>query len=335
MRGKWVLAAAAVILLGAATGGVVLLLRNSARPSRVLQQEAPKPAPDATLKEISVQGVLRAQAVLGIPAPIQGTLEEVLVSLYEEVHREQVLGHIRNTALEADVRNAQEALKQAEERANRSESMFLAARLEASRAAADLTRAQAEFYKAEKDALRQQVLHREGATPRRVYEQAQKEFREKEKEYDTIRAVAKTSQERSEAAQQDLDRARAAFAQASTDLEAANNDLLATEIVSPVDGVVTAITAAAGAEVHPEAGDLFQIAVDLSRMEVVVEPEPSALERIQPGQPAEVHVAEAPHEAFQGIVKSLDGGKAIVEFASPSALVRPGLSAQVVIRIIR
>jgi multidrug resistance efflux pump len=329
MRGKWLLAAAAVILLGAAAGAVSLLLRRSA-PVEQPPQEVPSPSQQ---NEISLAGVVRAQSVVGVPAPIEGTLEEVLVAPGEEVHRDQLLAHIRNSAIERDIIAAQEAAKEAEQTVNRRESEFMAARLEASRAAADLSRVQAEFYKLEKAALRQEMLHREGATPRRTYEQAQEDFRAKEKELDTAREVAKTADERVSAAQQEIEQARAKMAEMNAELEAANTDLLASDVVSPVDGVVTAISAIAGTEVHPEKGDLLQIAVDLTRMEVAIEPPPPLLAMIRAGQPAQVHVAEAPGEAFPGTVKEVEGGSAIVEFANPSALVRPGLSAQVVVTI--
>ncbi|MCW5976592.1 MAG: efflux RND transporter periplasmic adaptor subunit [Bryobacteraceae bacterium] len=329
MRGKWILAAAAAILLGAAAGALSLLLRNAHRAPTPPQQQAAT-APDSTL---SLSGVIRAQSVVGVPAPIDGALEEVLVAVGEAVHRDQALAHIGNSAIEADVTLAQRELRSAEERVNRLESQFLAARLEASRAAADTARVQAEFYKAEKDALRQQMLHREGATPRRVYEQAQADFRAKEREYETVRAVAKTAEERVAAARQEVDQARALVAESTAELEAVNSYLLASDVVSPVDGVVTAITAPAGAEVHPEQGDLFQIAVDLSRMEVVLEPPPDAVSRLAPGQAAQVFVAEAASDGLPGVVRAVAPGEVVVEFASPAAVIRPGLTAQVRIDI--
>ena len=165
MRGKWVLAAAAAIFLGAAAGGVSLLLRNSRTPEKPAQLEPPRPIENPESAPLRLSGTVRAQSAIGVPAPIEGTIEEILVSLHEEVHKDQVLGHIKNLTLESDVRTAQEEAKQAEEAVNRQESVFLAARLEASRAAADLSRVQMEFYKAEKDAQRQGMLNREGRDP--------------------------------------------------------------------------------------------------------------------------------------------------------------------------
>ena len=333
MRGKWVLAAAALVLLGAAAGAVSLLFRSHSTPEKPAQLQPAQPVGNQQTSQVSLTGTVRAQSAIGVPAPIEGTIEEILVSVDEEVHKDQVLGHIKNLTLEAEVAEAQEEAKQAEELVNRRESEFLAARLEASRAVADLSRVQAEFYKAEKTAQREGMLHREGATPRLKYEQSQADFRAKEKESETAREVAKTAEDRVGVAQQELDAARARLTEMNAELESANSDLLASEVLCPVDGVITAISAKAGEEVHPEKGDLFQIATDLSKMEVLVESNAVAVGGVKVGQIAQVHVAEAPNESLSGVVRTAEGGTVIVEFASPSALVRPGLSAQVVIQI--
>ena len=67
-------------------------------------------------------------------------------------------------------------------------------------------------------------------------------------------------------------------------------------------------------------------------MEVVVESAAGA-DRAKPGQSALVYVAESPNEALPGVVRAVEGGTVIVEFASSSALVRPGLSAGVAIQL--
>jgi hypothetical protein len=73
--------------------------------------------------------------------------------------------------------------------------------------------------------------------------------------------------------------------------------------------------------------------VELSRLEVVVEPAPAILERIRPGQSAEIRVAEVPDEAFEGTVKEVANGRVIVEFISGTPVVMPGLSAHVRVRV--
>lgn len=328
MRGKWILASGVAILLGAALGGITLLWKGRAGGSA-----QPAGAPAAAAEEISLTGVVRAQHVVGLAAPIEGTLFHVLVAPGEEVHEGQLLAQIRNTALEDELKAAGEEVRRLEDRLKNLETAFLAARLEASRANADFSRAQSEFFQAEKAALRQQVLYREGATPRRVWEAAQAEFKAKEEEYEIRRQAAQAAEERVSQVLNETETVRKALQEAKERMELANSDLLATDVISPANGILTALSAKAGEEVHPEAGDLFQIAVDLTRMEVVLEPEPPLRERIRPGQAASVHVAEAPGEVFSGSVRQVGEQGVIVEFTSPAPVVRPGQSAHVRIKL--
>lgn len=329
MRGRWLLASVAVILLGAALGAITLLLRppKEAPPTPVLS------SPALPAEEVTLTGLVRARHVVGMPAPIEGTLLELMVAIGEEVHEGQLLAQIRNTAVEDEVRAASEEVRRLEDRLRNQESAFLAARLEASRANADFSRAQSEFFQAEKAALRQQVLHREGATPRRVYEEAQAEFKAREKEYEILRQAATAADERVSAILNEMEAVRKALQEAKQRMEFASSDLLATDVISPVNGVITGMAARAGDEVHPEVGDLFQIAVDLLRMEVVVAPERPVLEKIRPGQEASVHVAEAPSEVFYGSVREVAGSDVVVEFTSPTPVVMPGQSAHVRIKL--
>jgi len=328
MRGKWILASGAAILLGAALGGVTLLWKGRAGGSDRADAALP-----GAVEEISLTGIVRAQHVVGLAAPIEGTLFNVMVTPGEEVHEGQLLAQIRNTALEEELKAAGEEVRRLEERLKNLESAFLAARLEASRANADFSRAQAEFFQAEKAALRQQVLYREGATPRRVYEAAQAELKVKEEEYEIRRRAAQAADEQVSAVLNETEMVRKALQEAKECMELAGSDLLAADVVSPANGILTALSAKAGEEVHPEAGDLFQIAVDLTRMEVVLEPEPPVRQKIRPGQQASVHVADAPGEVFPGSVRQVGEEGVVVEFNSPAPVVRPGQSAHVRIRL--
>jgi len=81
-----------------------------------------------------------------------------------------------------------------------------------------------------------------------------------------------------------------------------------------------------------EAKELFQIAVDLSRLVVTIQPDRGTLNRIRPSQEALVFVAELPG-AIPASVKEVKTGEVVVEFISPSAAIRPGMTAQVRLRL--
>jgi hypothetical protein len=80
-------------------------------------------------------------------------------------------------------------------------------------------------------------------------------------------------------------------------------------------------------------GDLFRIAVNTSQLEITVQPEPALLPRIKPGQAAAIHIAEVPGEPVPAAVREVDQGRVTVDFTSPTPAIRPGMSAQVVIKL--
>jgi multidrug resistance efflux pump len=87
-----------------------------------------------------------------------------------------------------------------------------------------------------------------------------------------------------------------------------------------------------GETVNRAASDLFQIAVNLNQLVVVLSPDPKTLERIRPGVPASIQIAEAP-EGITATVREVKSGQVFVDFTSPSPALRPGLTAQVRLRL--
>lgn len=327
VRGKWLLFAGTVILVGVGTGALSLL-RRSSPPAQPKTAVAP-----VFGSEIGLTGKVQARNIVPVAAAIDGTMEEFTVEVGQDVFEGQLLARIRNTTLESAVERAQADFDRAQSRVTTLEANLIAARLEASRADADGSRARAEAERSEKLYLRQQLLHKEGATPRLVFEKSQKEYRALKAEYDSLAELAAHTEERARSLVKEIDAARKTLEEKNDDLEAAKEELQAAEIHSPVDGILVARRAEAGSSVTPSMKDLFQIAVDLSSLEVVVEPPPPALERIRAGQPAIVRLAEMANEPVQASVREVKGSQVFVEFASPNPAIRPGLTAQVTIRI--
>ena len=132
MRGKWVLLTVAALLIGAAAGAVSLWWqsRSTGPAAPVVVPAASAPA---TGEQVSLTGRVVALNVLGIPAPVEGTLESVVFSIGEEVFEGELLGHIRNTAFESEMADARRAVQEAEDHVREMDSRFLALRLEATR----------------------------------------------------------------------------------------------------------------------------------------------------------------------------------------------------------
>jgi multidrug resistance efflux pump len=329
--GKWFAGVAAIVLLAIAGAGGTLLWKAAHRP-----KELPKPKAAAVTPlgdSISLPGVIRAQKVVSIAVPVDGKIDAFYVEPGQEVYEGQLLAQIKSEALEAEQVGAQEAMERAQSRLADLEAALIAARLEASRARADASRARSELDRAEKAYARQKMLLSAGATPRITYEKAEREYQAGQVEADGLETVAKQAESRVDSIVKDLDTARKNVSEKTEAAESAKSQLVAGEIHAIVDGVVTARQGSPGDDVNRSMKDLFQIATDLTQLEVVVEPPPPALARIQKEQPAAIRLAEVPGEAIPGIVKKIENGQITIEFASPAPVVKPGLTAQVVLKL--
>lgn len=327
MNWKWVPAGAAALLVGVSVGALSLLRRQHERPA-VIEQAAKRPA---RATEVSLQGVIGARDVVSLPAPIEGVMAAVMVNVGDEVYQGMMLAQIDNTSLNLDIQLAQEERGKAETKANERESEAIAVRLEASRAAADLSRVRDELAQARKALDRQSLLYREGATPRQVYEKVRREYEQTLKDFETVQAVARVAAGRAESSRRAVDLARKRVDEINREIEAINRDRKATEVLSPVAGIVTGMAAHQGEEVNPGIENLFQIAVNLTKMYVVLEPNPAQMKLLHPGQRVRINVAELPEQTLEGTVTDLRVGRVEIDFTSPSPRIRPGLTAQVTV----
>ncbi|MGI8741821.1 MAG: HlyD family secretion protein [Bryobacteraceae bacterium] len=328
MRGKWLLALGAVVLL-AVVGGLASLARSGLRaPAK------PAPLPQAAVipPEIILQGTIQARTVINIPAPMEGTLERMLVDVGDMVYEGQVLASIKNSRLDATEQSAQADAAKAQSRVADLDSASIAARLEASRARADATRAKIEFDQAEKAYLRQKMLVAEGATPRLVFEKAERDYHTLKADAESLETLAQNAEEHVGTLGKDLEAARKTAQSKGQDADEAKAELAGAEVHSTVDGVVVGRRGQAGEPVDRSMINLFQIATDIASLQVLLTPDSKLLPNIRAGQPALVEVAEAPG-GMPGLVREVKAGQVFVDFSSPAATVKPGLTAQVKIKI--
>ncbi len=327
MRGRWfvILGSTALLLVG-------LFSLYLWRQTIAARQNAPVPAratpavyagADATL-----EGRIQALAVQPIPVPIEGKIEAFHAEPGDEVFEGQLLAQVRSAALDANREKASLDADHAQARLTDLEGAIVAARLEAARADADASRARSDFERASKIWERQKMLLEAGATPRLTAEKAQRDYDTASREQEALATLAKNAQSRLEALQADLEGAKKAVDETQKDLDHALAQIASGEVHSPVNGVVVSRRGQPGEDVDRSMQDLFQVATDLSHLDVVLEPPPPVLARIHPGQQAAITVAETPNP-LSGQVKSVDQGKVVVEFANPDPVVKPGLTARV------
>jgi multidrug efflux pump subunit AcrA (membrane-fusion protein) len=287
------------------------------------------PAPVAT--EWSGGGRIEPLTVIPVVAEIDGTVESLLVDAGQEVYEGQLVAQIRNEALDRDRGEIEAELTKLNERRSALETLVAQTRLEAFRVDAEARQTQQSYERIERLWQRQELLFREGATARRTYEQTRIEFEAVTKERDARQAVAKVAAERLAMASSDLETVKRQLLKLDEEFEASRTALLAMQVYAPKSGMVMERVLQTGVEVK-KGQEILRMAGDLTRLRVVAEPEPAAFARIEKGAAVLIALAEQA-EPVQASVTEVDKGLIRVEFVSPSAAVKPGVSAQVRVKL--
>ena len=323
---RWIYIVATVLLIG----GVVVVLVARRKPVPGPEHKMASTTGPEPLNEVTLQGKIRPQHVLGVAANVPGFVEAFLVEPGQEVYQGQVLARIGAQGLESAREAASAALERAQEQVTRAEGAVSAARMEASRSEADAQRARMALERVEKVYARQRTLFQEGATPRLTYEKAAADYEAAQKESSIMDAAARAGRERVQSAMDEVAGARKLAEGRSRDLEQAQQDLAAAEVHSPVDGYVVSRKGEVGKPADGLGSEFFQIATDLYAMEIELEPKAQDLNRIIPGMPA--LVLDVQSGAMEGKVKEIKDGKVTVEFGSGNPAIRPGMVADVRVR---
>ena len=328
----WLVAAAAIILAAVGASALSVLWREHAQPAvkAAVPLASMAPAPES---EVSLEGKIFALRVVEVAAPVNGTVGVFYVEIGQDIFEGQLIAQINSDSLTGAEQLATQLADRARNRLSDLESSLIAARLESSRAHAVASRLKTEFDRSERTYQRQRILLAAGATPRLTFEKAEKEYVTGQAESASAEALAQQVEIRVNAQLKEQDAVKKTLEERTHEVDAAKADLAAAEVHAPVDGVVVGRRGDAGDPVDRSMKDLFQIATDLTRLAVVVEPSAPAIARIHPGQTAVVTVAEAQNELLAGQVKKVENGRVTVEFTSPDPAVKPGLTAHVRIKI--
>jgi multidrug resistance efflux pump len=329
MRGTWVLLSVVAVLAGVAGGALSLRYRRPAPPPLV-RAAGPAVLP---ANQVTLSGAIRPQHVAGVGAQVNGVIEAFLVDVGQDVYQGQVLARIGSQGLESSREAATSAVDHAQEQVNRAEAAVAGARLEQSRADAEAQRARFAMERAEAAFSRQQLLFGQGATPRLVYEKAEREYDSARTEFAVMDKAARATAERVQSTLQEVASAQKILAGENQRLEESQAAFEAADLHSPVDGLLVGRNGEVGKPAQEFGDNLFQIATDVYALEVALEPEPPILKRIRPGQPALVLIPDLESAGITGDVKEIKGTQVLVEFNSTIPAIRPGMLADVRLRL--
>lgn len=325
-----------VIWISVIVAGVLLAVGGWAalrwREMNAAPATASKAETGPAVSELILPAKLQAKSLIGVPAPIRGTIEVFHVDVGDEVYEGQLLAELKSETLEGMEEAARLDLEKTQARANSLESLISAARLEESRASADSMRVRADLDRLTRLYERQKLLLREGAIPRLTFEKTERDFQAAEIEFATLQDVSQKATERIETLNRDLDAARKILAGKEEEAEQARARIQAGQVLAPVGGTVSGRRGQVGETIGTETTDFIQIATDLSTLQAVADMDKQQAALIRAGQEVLVVVAESGH-ALSGVVTSAVEGKVTVEFVNPHPDVKPGVTAQIRIKI--
>ncbi|MFO7609283.1 MAG: efflux RND transporter periplasmic adaptor subunit [Candidatus Krumholzibacteriia bacterium] len=148
------------------------------------------------------------------------------------------------------------------------------------------------------------------ASARTQVQRGEADVRHSEREFKRLSALFAEdmiSESEHNTAQYNLDVSRANLAAARIDLERAERNLAYATITAPIAGIVVQRTVDPGQTVQASfsAPELFQIAGDLTRMQILVSVDESDIGRISEGLPVRFTVQAWPDDTFTGTVRQV------------------------------
>src|SRR5689334_12020177 len=309
-----------ILILAAAVCVTVALGAWSFRGRDVQYRTAPAQHGDVNVA-VSATGNPNAVVNVQVGSQVSGTVVALFADFNTKVTKGQLIARIDPAPFQARVDQAQASLDAAHGSVANAEAVeqqaianIQSATSSLAAAKANVVKAQAAVDDAKSKVDRRVALVADGSDSKEDLETAQTTYKSAVAEVDAVVAQQHAAEGSVKAAQAQLDVAKSLIAtnqaqvkQYTAALEAAKLDLEHTKIIAPVDGVVVARNVDVGQTVAASlaAPTLFQIAQDLTKMQVDTNVSEADVGRVQVGQPATFTVDAYPGRSFKGVVTSI------------------------------
>ncbi len=264
-------------------------------------------------RSISATGSVQALVTVDVSSQLSGQISDVNVDFNSPVKKGDVLAVIDPRTFQAKVASA--------------EANLAIAKTDVAVQEANIVKAKALVDQAQRSAERQRTLAANNSTPAATLETAETQLQ--------------TSKADLQVADAQLATTRATIAQREADLSQAKLDLDRTQIRSPIDGVVIArhIDPGGTVAVSLQAPVLFQIAQDLTQIQILVLVDEADIGSINAGQDVTFTVDAFPDRLFKGNVAQVRIAgtttnnvvtyTVIVSAQNPQQKLLPGMTATV------
>ncbi|OFW03020.1 MAG: hypothetical protein A3I61_05330 [Acidobacteria bacterium RIFCSPLOWO2_02_FULL_68_18] len=294
-----------LILLAALAGAGYLLSTRYTGSAQTLQIVTVPVTRGDVVQTIDATGRLEAVRTVQVGTQVSGTIKALHADFNSRVRQGQVVAELEPSLFETQVEQARATVVRLEADAER-------ARVQSQDAQVKLARA--------RDLAARQLVP---ATD------------------------VETAEANARAAEAALKAAQAQVVQAQASLNQARVNLSHTVIRAPIDGVVISRNVDVGQTVAAsmQAPTLFQIANDLSRMQVTGNVDEADIGRVRVGQQATFQVDAYPSETFSGgvsqvrlnpvIESNVVSYVTVIDVANTDLRLRPGMTATVVIEVAR
>jgi HlyD family secretion protein len=257
------------------------------------------------VETVGASGTLQAVTTVQVGTQVSGIVQELYADFNSIVKKGEIIARLDPSSINAQVE---------------------AARANLARAEADVERLTVALEDARAKAVRSEKLAAQGILPQ---------------------ADLETAQVTVKSADAQLRSARAAVMQAAAALGQHLVSLQHTVIRAPIDGLVISRDVDRGQTVAASmsAPTLFVLAADLTKMQVVANVDESDVGRLRPGQAVTFSVDAYPAETFDGqviqirlqpiVTSNVVSYAAVIEVPNPDLKLKPGMTANVTIEVIR
>ncbi|HEY7172076.1 MAG TPA: efflux RND transporter periplasmic adaptor subunit [Vicinamibacterales bacterium] len=284
---------------------LVSIIGAGARAYYVARKPEPPSVTTAALSRgsvvstVSATGTLQAVTTVQVGTQVSGTIAWLGADFNSIVHKGEVIAKLDTSLLDADVEQAQAA---------------------EARARADVENARVQLDDAHQKFARSQELAKKQLVP--------------QSDFDAARVAVGTAEAQLKSSQAQLTQAQASLGQAHVTREHAI-------ITAPIDGIVIERSVDVGQTVAAslQSPTIFQIAADLTKMQVNADIDESDIGAIAAGQRTTFTVDAYPGETFAGsmmqvrlqptVVQNVTTYSAIISVANPDLKLKPGMTANV------
>jgi HlyD family secretion protein len=263
--------------IGLALAGILFLVLRPKPPA--FEYIAQAASQGEVVRAVAASGKLRALNTVKVGAEVSGQVVRINVDFNTEVKRGQLLAQIDPTPFRAQREQALAQIQLAQANLAQGE--------------AAVFRAQAQVQLQQREIGRREALLKDGFVSKQAF--------------DNTRTLLEQARAELKGAQAQVMSARAQISQSRAELERASLNLSRSTISAPIDGVVINRQVDAGQTVAAtfQTPTLFEIAADLTRMQVEASVDEADIGQIVLGQKVTFTVDAFPAETFNGSVKQV------------------------------